>query len=554
MDLNESQSDDRSLKEIHKNEELINEEKRKDLKDKVSTKELIGVKSKDEIENKNLSNLVEKSNKDVVQNKNYLEKNLENSLEKNLEKSLEKNLDKNLDKCLEKNLEKSSDKNLEKNQEKNSETKKLLFEYNKTKNDDTKSQDCQKQTNQIDKIKVDESNSSKNVSIDKFFKVINFNAVINEDKSNGDLSNETVSNSLSNQETQKKITPAVTTTTSISKPIPISVQSNSTLFPNLTQGISVSKVIAQPIKPIAITQQSPILTSSTGSSFSTFKLTNTVSNLLNNKNSSFKPVVTKPNLANLVSPLNSTKPVSTSSTINITKPITTPKCTSSPINSSNSSSSNQSSNNKNNTANTANTSKTYSRMVSPILNLNQFNLNPNLIKNNLTNLSSSVIEKIKVPSFIKSSPQPSKPHSNQTVASISTLMSKQPAKQNQNQNLKEDEANQQNKKPVEESKINHDASKKLNGNVDKPVAQFNNFKQTSTAILQANQKNIRRISPPPIFWHKHNHLIDQVVITDVKSDDISITIRESKTPQDFFKQKTGIKKKKSLNKKLIVLD
>lgn len=178
---------------------------------------------------------------------------------------------------------------------------------------------------------------------------------------------------------------------------------------------------------------------------------------------------------------------------------------------------------------TINVSKTFTPIVSPVVNLNQFS--PNLIKNNLTNLSSTSIEKIKVPSFIKSAP-PTK--STNTVSSISALMNKQ---------MKKDV--EQTKKPTtgvqQVNGTNNGEPAKVNG-------QLTNFKQTSDAILQVKQRNVRRISPPPIFWQKHNHLIDQVVVTDVKSEDVSITIRESKTPLDFFKNKNPIKKKKNLNK------
>ena len=190
--------------------------------------------------------------------------------------------------------------------------------------------------------------------------------------------------------------------------------------------------------------------------------------------------------------------------------------------------------------------KTFTPIVSPVINLNQYS--PNLIKNNLTNLSSTSIEKIKVPSFIKSQTPLAKSMTTtvntntNTVSSISTLMNKQIKSNNIN-------------KELEIRKLNNNDSLSFENDKSKPNQQpqfqLNNFKETSNAILQAKQKNIRRISPPPIFWQKHNHLIDQVIVTDVKSDDISITIRESKTMTDFFKKaQSSKKKKKDLNKSL----
>lgn len=212
-----------------------------------------------------------------------------------------------------------------------------------------------------------------------------------------------------------------------------------------------------------------------------------------------------------------------------------------------------------------NVRQTFTPIVSPVVNLNQ--VSPNLVKNNLTNLSSPSLEKIKVPSFIKQSTAPAKP-SSIGLPSIPALVKPIGKAKDEPKTVKSNlqpavaEKALVPKAPTPKAPVpkvqsenencsnGKEENKAINGQVHVPqVPQLSNFKQTSTAILQAKQRNIRRVSPPPIFWQKHNHLIDQVVITDVKSDDVSITIRESKSPKDFFRpSKSATKKKKGLNK------
>lgn len=42
--------------------------------------------------------------------------------------------------------------------------------------------------------------------------------------------------------------------------------------------------------------------------------------------------------------------------------------------------------------------------------------------------------------------------------------------------------------------------------------------------------------PPPEFWKQQNKLVNQIMITDVTTNDQTITIRECKTPQGFFRE------------------
>ena len=47
--------------------------------------------------------------------------------------------------------------------------------------------------------------------------------------------------------------------------------------------------------------------------------------------------------------------------------------------------------------------------------------------------------------------------------------------------------------------------------------------------------------PPPEFWKQQNKLVNQIMITDVTTNDQTITIRECKTPRGFFKERTEMK-------------
>ena len=66
------------------------------------------------------------------------------------------------------------------------------------------------------------------------------------------------------------------------------------------------------------------------------------------------------------------------------------------------------------------------------------------------------------------------------------------------------------------------------------------FQETSNAILNSSRPTKRHVVPPNIFW-RQNSLVNQIVITDVISDDnVAVTIRECKKKEFFM---NGKKKK-----------
>lgn len=46
------------------------------------------------------------------------------------------------------------------------------------------------------------------------------------------------------------------------------------------------------------------------------------------------------------------------------------------------------------------------------------------------------------------------------------------------------------------------------------------------------------VAPDPTYWYKRNPLADEIFITDVTANLITVTIRECKTRQGFFKGST----------------
>lgn len=63
---------------------------------------------------------------------------------------------------------------------------------------------------------------------------------------------------------------------------------------------------------------------------------------------------------------------------------------------------------------------------------------------------------------------------------------------------------------------------------------------TSTPI---HHKTMRRSSPPPEVWKKQTKLADKILITDVTSNNMTITVRECSTALGFFKEATPVVKK-----------
>jgi hypothetical protein len=60
---------------------------------------------------------------------------------------------------------------------------------------------------------------------------------------------------------------------------------------------------------------------------------------------------------------------------------------------------------------------------------------------------------------------------------------------------------------------------------------------STSALIASHQKTMRRSSPPPELWKRQNKLVDQILITDVTSNNTTITVRECKTVKGFFREK-----------------
>lgn len=74
-----------------------------------------------------------------------------------------------------------------------------------------------------------------------------------------------------------------------------------------------------------------------------------------------------------------------------------------------------------------------------------------------------------------------------------------------------------------------------------------NANNTNTQLgLAANHKTISRSSPPPEFWKKQNKVVDQIMITDVTANQMTITVRECKTFQGFFRERVNSTEMKSI--------
>lgn len=74
----------------------------------------------------------------------------------------------------------------------------------------------------------------------------------------------------------------------------------------------------------------------------------------------------------------------------------------------------------------------------------------------------------------------------------------------------------------------------------------NNNLNNNDALNQSHQKTISRSSPPPDFWKKQNKLVDQIMITDVTANHMTITVRECKTFHGFFKDRERATEMKSI--------
>lgn len=62
-----------------------------------------------------------------------------------------------------------------------------------------------------------------------------------------------------------------------------------------------------------------------------------------------------------------------------------------------------------------------------------------------------------------------------------------------------------------------------------------------------HEKTMRASSPPPDLWKKQTKLADQILITDVISNNTTITVRECKTYHGFFKGQPHLMQKKQVS-------
>ena len=117
----------------------------------------------------------------------------------------------------------------------------------------------------------------------------------------------------------------------------------------------------------------------------------------------------------------------------------------------------------------------------------------------------------------------------------------QQQKQQQQQQQQQMKMQQQNKLQVNNNKA---ASTQIETNSCSTI-NTNNINSTSNNISTINsvsyQKPISRSSPPPEFWLNQNKLVDKIVITDVTANQMTITVKECKTFQGFFKERTEMK-------------
>ncbi|KAH7642287.1 uncharacterized protein LOC124491474 [Dermatophagoides farinae] len=65
--------------------------------------------------------------------------------------------------------------------------------------------------------------------------------------------------------------------------------------------------------------------------------------------------------------------------------------------------------------------------------------------------------------------------------------------------------------------------------------------QTNNVKEQQVPKSNFSIGPPPEFWRRQNKIVDHIMVTDVTENDCTITVRECRTPQGFFKERTEMK-------------
>lgn len=89
-------------------------------------------------------------------------------------------------------------------------------------------------------------------------------------------------------------------------------------------------------------------------------------------------------------------------------------------------------------------------------------------------------------------------------------------------------------------KVSASASLQLQQTTPKAVMPLNGATppiNSTKELIASHQKTMRRSSPPPELWKRQNKLVDQILITDVTSNNMTITVRECKTIKGFFKER-----------------
>ncbi len=123
-------------------------------------------------------------------------------------------------------------------------------------------------------------------------------------------------------------------------------------------------------------------------------------------------------------------------------------------------------------------------------------------------------------------------------------------KEHKHQSIQHSVSNQRlvsNAKPVQKTNKNSEIPALMTANINNNndnIANIitsnnnnNSNNNTNTTGMTAHQKTISRSSPPPEFWKKQNKLVDQIMITDVTANQMTITVRECKTFQGFFRER-----------------
>lgn len=99
----------------------------------------------------------------------------------------------------------------------------------------------------------------------------------------------------------------------------------------------------------------------------------------------------------------------------------------------------------------------------------------------------------------------------------------------------------------DKSTVSNHLTNNLNNNMSQGVDSTTNPRLTNgTSAPSMNatapttplhQRPMRKSSPPPELWRKQARVAEQILITDVTSNNMTITVRECRTHQGFFKER-----------------